>query len=970
MNLKTKIQSVLPRFGAAMAVGAFVALSASLTSCVDEIEINGSNGSDDFYAQPLEPSFQFDFELDKMSDGNGSSLGDLDHGEAFEDKIDETLIRVLFFTLDGDYLFESERQYNTVLEKPNAGSSKTFRVTIPYSMLYKGMSEEQREATRQAIEDDGFKVAVLANWPLYVEGERQYDLTTGDPLLGDLTISTRLDFTFGKTKITDLSHCIYDNVYGNRNHDDYGKQETQHIAYQHFVYDDKTLYPMGGRMGVYSIWVQSFYRTNADVRKMIRGGKETQDYYSKEVFSEFDNILTFKYENKGDTTTNDFNPGTYDFHRFMDYDNQYDMVDIWQVWNFSGGEVCPYNANNSNSATNYWKERNNKLLVRYLRNTPLGEGMDIDGLSSKNTALTYNMIKDNDGTKTGGYIQMGRATGEADIPGMINASHNPTSSANETKLKNFMDKAIHFRAYAEGNLKIKAYSDKPYTAGGDDYGKICVLTTRRKSNGDSYYYELVDCVNHDFNEQPADGFDTKTKLQSIATSFETIPAEGYEYIIDPESEEYLDVWVFSHTSSVRFFEMEYIEDRHVYKAGRTCHMPSDEYTIPMYGVQNFGPIGEFMRPNSTFNVSDPSMNYDEDGVPVDPENKYVYKSVFLLRALAKVELLFDAQAFRQHPPEHVMMRSMNRTARCEPKDVFNPTEWVWYGFQSDADNASNFGYDVKKDPYFTDENGNFLAAKYEEMKTRFLGVQNEFDNICAYGPINEALKDANGNTINDTNRDIYRGKTAWFYGIWADDAHEYWGKDAWFSANGNGHRKDFWDWNEQPMNLRDYQSAGLPYPRIFNTRIDRSDYCRMHRIPSKIVNGREYIRYVIYMPEKNIDDVDDKGDLTTSAKVAHVEIRLRGLNTVRNYDDNNCYRIYFTKYSSENGKIFTDVDRNQWDPLEKGTDHKLTKYCEPIVRNCYYKFYINSINKDNQLNVNFEVCGKASRTSFKNIVFN
>lgn len=269
-------------------------------------------------------------------------------------------------------------------------------------------------------------------------------------------------------------------------------------------------------------------------------------------------------------------------------------------------------------------------------------------------------------------------------------------------------------------------------------------------------------------------------------------------------------------------------------------------------------------------------------------------------------------------------------------DVINPTEWLWFG--------------TEHMNLFTGTNN---VIPDEANPSSFVGVDQEFKNIVKYGPLS-----GKGSSV-----EVFRNLNSWYYGFWSQGSS---GPD-----NDIYFRTSPWNFN----NKASLPATEYPYPRIFNSRIDRSDYCRFHKVPSIYINGEEYIRYVMYSPEKNIDDADSKGDLTSRPKVQHIEVRFADMNgttsNITNYDDNDCYWIYFTDYAENNGKIrsyyrdgsdrgngrYTYDDAEQYDP-------DFLKLLQPVVRNCHYVFTINSIN-DEHIGVNLGVCGAAGRsTSF------
>lgn len=139
------------------------------------------------------------------------------------------------------------------------------------------------------------------------------------------------------------------------------------------------------------------------------------------------------------------------------------------------------------------------------------------------------------------------------------------------------------------------------------------------------------------------------------------------------------------------------------------------------------------------------------------------------------------------------------------------------------------------------------------------------------------------------------------------------------------------------------------YPHIFNPMVLRSDFCEF--IDCGEVDGMH--KYILYMPDKNIDDPNKAGDITETPKVPHIEYRYKRHSDY--LDDNSCKRIYFTNYSTNSAiKELSDAD---YDNFEKNlkpdgeTKHNYLDDLWPIMRNHIYRFYINSNNVTEEIRV-------------------
>lgn len=916
----------------------------SLTGCVDEIYPGSEKPNNKLEdAEAL----VFDINLSPLGD-NTSTAGILDHGEDWENYIDPSKFRVLFFDLQGNYIFEADRRYMTVVSKDNkwTGSTTAYRVTIPQKDLHQSKpGDAPTEVIQDVIMNKGFKVAVLANWPTFVEGLPEYDPETQDPVLTSQRMDTNLDFEYDASHVKDnskleyLSHCIYDNVYGAVENG-----VLKYSAYKHLV-DYKDTYNYGGRMGVYSSWVSYLYKSQKDAAKFIREGK---DYDGDDL--EGDVKFTYSCSGSGDSFT--YTP--YSYTRTLDQYNVYKLENIWRLWNFSAGTSCPYHIDNGDykntnniTVNEYWKARNENALIYQLEKSgeynpndgsySFPNGFDVVSISTKNTQ-GVKFIPAVPGDNHSGYIEFPHAI-DNDIV-MKDVAASLGDKTNRGYMDTFEANSLTFPAYGEGTLRIrcKAVDDNPNTRlvvvtkipGSANSEKIAYFSFRDASG--------VSKTSDEYRFYPAETTDRHKKiLQDDPYLRGSEYEQSVEYIINPNSQQYLEVYLGAVGGSLDIYEIEYMRARHIYDSARNCIMPSASNPIPMYGLQVFDPIGDYIRPNCTFNMSDEAEN---DYLSAFPElAHYNYRNIFLLRSLAKVELRFNRSVFKNNPPEHVMMRVMNRTARCEPKDVINPTEWIWYGYNPVA---SDFP-EAKEMP-------DTWSGILQSMQGKFPGAVQEFRNICDYGP----LFQSGSGTFAE-----YRNRTSWYFGVWVDQ------DDSLDPAIENQfYWQTAWDWGIDNKGLGNSDMtrveipAGSPVsPRIFNTRIHRSDYCRFHKMADSDPN---YIRYVMYIPEKNIDDTDDIGDLTKRPKVQHIELRFAGMNDVMNFDDNDHYRIYFTNYTL-NGSRLKTVDRDgnsnfdQWEQKRENL-----QLLQPIMRNCHYIFTINSINNE-QLGVNFSVCGAATR---------
>ena len=86
---------------------------------------------------------------------------------------------------------------------------------------------------------------------------------------------------------------------------------------------------------------------------------------------------------------------------------------------------------------------------------------------------------------------------------------------------------------------------------------------------------------------------------------------------------------------------------------------SENFLIPMYGVQDYPALTDWEE-GSTYNLS---------GISDVDDN--AEKNIYLLRSVAKIEIYLPKEA------AEIKIHNINKSARCEPMDVFTPTNKIW-----------------------------------------------------------------------------------------------------------------------------------------------------------------------------------------------------------------------------------------------------------------------------------------------------
>lgn len=146
---------------------------------------------------------------------------------------------------------------------------------------------------------------------------------------------------------------------------------------------------------------------------------------------------------------------------------------------------------------------------------------------------------------------------------------------------------------------------------------------------------------------------------------------------------------------------------------RLTRLPSYEYPIPMYGLQEYDPI--------------PEGDW-EDGTTFDLEKAKLGDAVSLLRSVVRLDLLIP----ESYDVDYVLLFYPNIYSRCEPMNVWDPTDKIW---EEDHDKDC------------------------------------EWRRIRAHGPTSKIGDPSSGNSSSDNGEQVachrvYHERMAWYYGAW------------------------------------------------------------------------------------------------------------------------------------------------------------------------------------------------------------
>lgn len=250
---------------------------------------------------------------------------------------------------------------------------------------------------------------------------------------------------------------------------------------------------------------------------------------------------------------------------------------------------------------------------------------------------------------------------------------------------------------------------------------------------------------------------------------------------------------------------------------RAARKADTNYPIPMYGVQSFGKIEKWIE-GVPFNLSDFTGATDED-------HEYGYKNIALLRSVVKLELVVP----KTIKVDYCALAYSNIYARCEPMDVWTPTEDLW----------EKQGHDVSTNCEW------FTLKKYARMVEKGTGT----GGVAGTGTLenNKGTVGTSLNTDDEYNFNAYRRRLSWFYGAWLEKG---WPFNGVYDTNAGTYTNGHSSGREVVQSLIDEQGAS---PRIFNPCIQRNQYVLVDEENIYDFNDSNN-HYVVYTGERNSID--------------------------------------------------------------------------------------------------------------------
>lgn len=825
----------------------FAGAALFMFACNDDplVDDNDLHVGDEEYIE----GFSIGFNMELPAQASSRAYNGFDSFEDYENYIDtKDMLRVFFFDENGNFMFGAIDRTVTPLSTNESNSSYNWYVRIPVNYVVDRNGEAfDVDIIRDHLRKHPFKIAVLANWPnkdVVLVHDGDNDSDSGsNSSSNSVTAVQQKD-----EPLWGFRHSIFCPD-AQRNGATLKNINDLHHLVNDVNYADNTRADRPTNREVYDFVMEKqgndyLMGVKTDWVKMLDDILEPGDNDGKVVAEDW-------IKKNWDPTSNN---------------NLRHYTDLWYCWNFNeihnDGQFYNYSSLGWGTTimTEQWRSRQRNEMIALFGSErgwkQVKQTTTVDGLTIVPGDNVWATAPPNFSPRRYGIH----------LPQAENLDYNENENkyyVNEAKT-NAPKNYLKFTAPASGTYRIKySLSDQ----GGE--GRLYV---QRSSN-----------------------LDKNEKVSSTApTDFLSSDGGFRDLSITDDAEE---IFIFNNGSGPIFiYAIEYICRKYLYDTDRVGVEPSAERPIPMYGVQNFPALGDAWKEGSTFNLSDSG---DGNG-----DSTYIG----LIRSLAKVEVFIDKSIADAHGGvKHILMRSMNRTSRCEPVDVENPTNWFW-----------------------------------DDGVAGHSGGRCEWFDIQSYGP---AFIDYEGSEAKDyTGLPGYTNFLSWYYGSWMYDYSR--GNDGKITKT---RKTDNAWWNFAQHNTEGSHSTGsvtLPtatndYPHLFNPDINRSDFCRF--ISMGETGNAGYYRFVLYVPDKNLDDPNYPAVQKSVPKVPHIEYRFAD-QPDSNLDDDNCYRIYFTDYSG-GSNILGVTNRSSYADYEKSSVNLSHHW--PIVRNHVYQFYVGGTGVEN-----------------------
>ncbi|MCH5224569.1 MAG: hypothetical protein J1D77_01170 [Muribaculaceae bacterium] len=872
----------------------------SLAGCTDEaispFDPSGSGG----YEEVKGDALKFTVKLDRVFDEkDGTRALDYEWDNTtyayYENYIDvQDMFHVYFFDLTGKFLFESKSRWVNQL---SSGTTTEWEVTSPVFTM--GNADDYGDYwayIKDKLRNEGFKIAILANhtesqvpqdWgPEKTKYSEAYDAVRKglQPIAEDLKDKTLPELEKSLVTINDFHFTNSSGAYNSKGTD---AQKKRYEAYKAVVKD-------GSLTGPSNIWMVSRSEMNDGLNPFPKSfdSRATAKEWIREFWDPSRRL------NPKDAVY--MNETQYRFYRHLHY-----------LWNFGGDDRFTIKTDASgNIVRDKYEDPEFEETVKNASSNPISYSYHAKEWEGRNGYVLRNWLTDwKAGTpKTSASYGSDFSIHSDDYGEFYNIDFTPGG---------YSEAVVPDESQKYYGVKLKAISEPTDF---DTSVKDCIHFTARsvgsiflKVSGGSGTNKLQIKINGNMND---------SKSYTVAANKTTdISHESLAHCAGGDA----DVWIYCTSGEVTIHQIEFVRDQYLYLTDREGILPSMENPIPMYGVQDFPPLGDVWDEGSTYNLSQILEGSISD--------IYQSRSISLIRSVAKVTVWFPKTLGE---PKHIYARGFNTTAFAEPMDVFMPTNLLW---SKDVSHPQSVNYDKSFDANYYDKYFGFYRnfykfssdAEKKEKQAEITGLTH--NGVCEWYKLQEFGPYFGSNLAFDT----YYG---WLYGSWAKLPFP-------------------WHYN----NLEAYQNLspvnGFDSPHIFNPLILRADFISFVDV-TKYFNDN-YYHYVIYMPERAIDDpttLADKASGTTI--IPHIEIRFKSGSTQvtatddRNLEDNDCYRIYFTQNGmTDYGRSLKKDDFNAYEQ----NNSNLKKHW-PVVRNHLYRFIVTDVN---QTDLNFLIVDAEQR---------
>ena len=822
-----------------------------LPSCVAE-DLNLRENS---IKQKIKDGFciSFDVKLDPMSEEKGMGsratqliMGDPTQYESYIDRQYGFEVRVFTCQNGKDYfLFQSRSRWIDDLPADGDGNYR-WQVTIPVYDLGEADSEYSPywEQIRETLCRHDFKVALYANHAKGREVLRHWTVNNSWITQGENAMT-----------INDIHHTVeggaYNPVFAG------GTNDVQQCF--DMIIDFSQLGGVRtGLMGPARDWT---------------GARSEMDYASfDQHFALLDETRAWIHNNWCPLPEHNdrSNPD-------VDYEEYYrDYRNLWFLWNFGGAaddNAFPYSETSDVNATKTEIDENGNETV-----VPRSHVMEWEGLTGRQLRKWIN-----DAVANGGAF-----TNNLNLP-YNSASYLKFKFDENCKgVKNEQTKGKHAGKTLYG-VEMPSLSTAPSNGNGTGYftfrllyNTSVIVTFTGDASGVQLAGQSAPSVTNSTDSQSG----LKTKVFSALN-------------ITNEK----DVYLYCNKTGITIYQIDVVADDGLMKSDREGFMPSVDNPIPMYGVQKFHKLEDFVHEDGT--VHD-EANMDEvwerhtvfyvSNNFVNDLNETIYYGggpIFLLRSVAKIEVLIPKSL---GVPKYVYMKNYYRWSRFEPTDVENNTREIWEKYGKDdghgtcveIENVRNHGY---------------LYDKNQATKTR--------------------------------TKEIW----SWYYGSWAA-----WGWP--FKGNIDGHDySTALTWPHDDFTNPLYTDE---YPHIMNVYSQAAAQGSLADLTD--IYNDNYYHYVLYMGDMPVACPTTIHTASSSnMKVPYVEIRfdhdLRGTGKTNSTDNNNItsdegYKIYLCpkgNASLANGGSYR---------ADYFSDANLMKLHWPVIRNHVYRFVVNDVTSD------------------------